>query len=86
MLSSSEASESSESSLSPCLFESLLSDLAPLLPDSPSLCDSFDEPALSSEDESEADDLPELEDHWTFAANEERAVKVLTVDGEKWEA
>ena len=32
------------------------------------------------------DNLPELEDHWTFAANEERAVKVLTVDGEPWEA
>ena len=32
------------------------------------------------------EDLPELEDHWTFAVNEERAVKVLTVDGENWEA
>ena len=32
------------------------------------------------------DDLPELEDHWTFAVHEERAVKILSIDGEKWEA
>ena len=32
------------------------------------------------------EDLPELEDHWTFAANEQREVKILAIDGEKWEA
>jgi len=32
-----------------------------------------------------SDDLPEFEDHWTFAAHEERAIKILTIDGEKWE-
>ena len=32
------------------------------------------------------EDLPELEDHWTFAVHEERAVKILSIDGEKWEA
>ena len=32
------------------------------------------------------DDLPEFEDHWTFAVHEERAVKILSIDGEKWEA
>jgi len=32
------------------------------------------------------EDLPELQDHWSFAAHEERAVKILSIDGEKWEA
>ncbi len=31
------------------------------------------------------DDLPEFNDHWTFAASEQREVKILAVDGEKWE-
>ena len=31
------------------------------------------------------DDLPEFNDQWTFAAREQREVKILAVDGEKWE-
>jgi hypothetical protein len=33
----------------------------------------------------ENDDLPEFSEHWTFAANEVRNAKVLTVDGERFE-
>ena len=32
-----------------------------------------------------SDDLPEFNEHWTFAVNEQREVKILAVDGEKWE-
>ena len=31
------------------------------------------------------EDLPEFEDHWSFACNEERDVKILAIDGEKHE-
>jgi len=33
----------------------------------------------------EEDQLSELEDHYSFADNEEREAKVLTKDGEKYE-
>ena len=33
----------------------------------------------------ENEDVPDLEQHYTFAANEEREAKILSVDGEKYE-
>tara|TARA_E500000081_G_scaffold153290_1_gene187321 strand:+ start:169 stop:384 length:216 start_codon:yes stop_codon:yes gene_type:complete len=36
-------------------------------------------------DTCETDDLPEFNEHWTFAANEQRDAKVLTIDGERYD-
>ena len=33
----------------------------------------------------ETDQLPELEEHWTFAQQEIREAKVLSIDGERYQ-
>ena len=46
------------------------------------LDDAMDEVIMACE----SDDLPELNEHWTFAANEVRNAKILSIDGERFEA
>ena len=33
----------------------------------------------------ETGDIPDLEQHYSFASNEERKAKILTIDGDKYE-
>ena len=46
------------------------------------LDDAMDEVIMACE----SDDLPELNEHWTFAVNEVRNAKILSIDGERFEA